>query len=67
MCFLRLKMILGRIEYVRSLYKVLFGNLFVNVLKIYNSCSFTVLGDELNVYSVRRNRHRIGNKKAAFG
>ena len=48
MCFLRLEMILG-IEYVRSLYKVFFGNLFVNVLKIYNFCSFTVLGDELNV------------------
>jgi len=62
MCFLRLKMILG-LEYVRSLYIVFFGNLFFNVLKIYNFCSFTVLGDELNVYSVRRNRHRIGNKK----
>jgi len=45
-------MILG-IEYVRSLYKVFFffGNLFYNVLKIYNFCSFTVLGGELNVYS----------------
>jgi len=52
MCFLRLEIILGRSNIVRSLYKVFFfGNLFYNVLKIYNFCSFTVLGGELNVYS----------------